>query len=219
MKENIIATMMAALFVTSGQPTPVPTVQPVVHEQVVSTRSMSLANRYPVKSVSDVFRDNILLTIYYMTGKVSDPSQIKWDEIRKPMHAELTLQPGEVFAFHDDVLPQYRGKTIKTTKSHFNGAEGFLSDGYLYGDGVCHLASLINWAARDAGLNVTSLVNHNFANVPEVPREYGVSIYATGGNSATGQAQNLYIENNKDRPVTFVFDYANENLTVKVTEK
>lgn len=218
MKENLIATMMAALFVTSGQPTPVPTAQPAVHEQVVSSRSMSLATRYAVKSVNDVFRDNILLTIYYMTGKVSNPSQINWEEIRKPMHAELTLQPGEVFAFHDDVLPQYRGKTIKTTHAHFNASEGFLSDGFLYGDGVCHLASLINWAARDAGLNVTTLVNHNFAHIPEVPREYGVSIYATGGNSSVGEAQNLYIENTKDHPITFVFDYVNDVLNVTIKE-
>jgi hypothetical protein len=219
MKENIIATFMAAIFVT-GQPTlalqsPVPTVQ----EHVISEHAMSLETRYAVKSVNDVFKDNILLTLAYMTGKVTKPTDINWEELRKPATYEVTLNPGEVFAFHDDVLPEYKGKTIKTTNSHYNAAEGFRTDGYLYGDGVCHLASLINWAASGSGLKVEARVRHDFAPVPEVPREYGTSIYATGGASATGEMQNLYIENTLDHAVKLVFAYDGTSLKVKVVEK
>jgi hypothetical protein len=217
MKDHLIATIMAAIFIGSGQPKEIALAQPtVVQEQVLAQRAMSLDTRYGVKSVNDVFKDNILLTIEYMSGKVTNPSQINWDEIRKPSRYELTLNPGEVFAFHEDVLPEYKGKTIKTTHAHFDGAQGFRSDGYLYGDGVCHLASLINWVARDAGLKVVAPVNHNFAKIPEIPSEYGTAIYTAPGESSASEMQNLYVENNKDRPVHLIFDYSNNTLTVTV---
>jgi hypothetical protein len=126
------------------------------------------------------------------------------------------LQPGQVFAYHDAVLPEFAGKVVKTTNAHFDASEGFVSDGYLYGDGVCHLASLMNWSARDANLEVVSLVNHDFAHIPEVPREYGVSIYSAGGASVASEKQNLYIRNNLDTAVSFVFAYDGDRLTVSV---
>jgi hypothetical protein len=174
---------------------------------LLASHVMPLNDRYPVQSVSDVFRDNILLTLHYMSGQVSKPSQINWDEIRKPYIYEFVLKPGEVFAFHDDVLPSYQGKVVMTTKSHYNAQEGFLSDGYLFGDGVCHFASLMNWVASDAGLQVEAPTNHNFANIPDVPMTHGTAIYSSPGQSSVNELQNLYITNTSDKDVKFVFEY------------
>lgn len=185
-------------------------------KELLASHVMPLNNRYPVKSVSDVFRDNILLTLYYMSGKVSGPTEIKWDEVRGPSRFEFELKPGEVFAFHEDVLPEYQGKVALTTKAHFNAADGFLTDGFLYGDGVCHLASVMNWVGQGAGLKVEARVNHNFANIPDVPMQYGTAIFFSPGSPSIGQQQNLYIENTLDKPIKFVFEYENEELKVSV---
>src|SRR5258706_9320248 len=163
---------------------------------VLAERSFSLANRYPVQSVSDVFRDNILLTLAYMDGKVPTRGQIDWATVEKPQTYSLTLQPGQVFAFHSDVLPEYQGKITKTTNAHFNWDDGFKSDGWLTGDGVCHLASFMYWVARDAGLTAVAPTRHDFANIPEVPKEYGVAIYQNPATKGSNEAQNLYITDN-----------------------
>ena len=176
----------------------------------LSQHSISLADRYGNPYVNNVFRENILLNIAYITGSVSKVSDIDWQKINKQNHIALVLKPGEVFAFHDDVLPTYRDKKIITTNAHFSGSEGFLSDGYLYGDGVCHLASLMYWAAKDAGLATLAPTNHNFTNIPEISREYGVAIFSPS------QQQNLYIENNFDKPVIFLFDYNNDVLSLSI---
>ncbi len=178
----------------------------------LGTRSFSLENRYDVPSVSTIFKDNILLTLHYMSGDVTNRNQISWDNIEKPFRYEFTLQPGQEFAFHDNALPAYSKNIVKTTNAHFMSNEGFKSDGYLVGDGVCHFASLISWAARDAGLDVYVPARHDFAKINDVPKEYGVSINST---KAYG---NLYITNNKSKPVTFDFDYDGTNLTVTVNE-
>ena len=189
-------------------------------EAVLATREMSLANRYANEWVNDVFKDNILLTISYASGQVRQASDINWDAVKQSQRYEVVLQPGEVFAYHDDVLPEFRDKTIVTTNARFGAGQGFRSSGSLYGDGVCHFASLIHWAAQDAGLKVTSLVNHDFANIPEVPREYGTSIITTGTPSLNAQRQNLYVENTFEYPVKIVFDYAQDTdiLQVSVTK-
>jgi vancomycin resistance protein YoaR len=135
-----------------------------------------------------------------------------------PSTYEVVIKPGETFAFHDDVNPLYSGKLVATTNAHFNAVEGFKSDGYLVGDGVCHFASLINWAARDAGLTVIAPTNHDFANIPQVPKQYGTSIYYTPGEPSVNQMQNLYVVNNKKKPVRMVFNYKNNNLSVAVYE-
>lgn len=177
---------------------------------VRAERTFSMANRYPVPSVSDVFRDNILLTLAYMNGRVADKTKIDWSEVEKTQTYSFTLQPGEAFAFHESVLPEYQGKVSQTMRAHFNWADGFKSDGWLTGDGVCHLASLIYWAAKDAGLTALAPTNHNFAAIAEVPKEYGVSIF-----SGSPQ-QNLYITNTFDTPVQFAFAYDGTSLSVKV---
>lgn len=176
----------------------------------LASHTMSMEKRYGNTFVNDVFKDNILLTIKYMSGVVKSKNDIDWSDIEKPYHYEFSLKPNEEFAFHDKTVPEYSQNIVKTTNSHFNYTEGFKSDGYLTGDGVCHLASIVYWAAKDAGLKVVAPTNHNFAVIPEVPREDGVSIYSESG------MQNLYITNNLDTPITFVFDYNGENLKVSV---
>lgn len=185
---------------------------------VLATRQFSLENRYGNEFVNTVFKDNILLTLNYLDGSVKDKNDISWENIEKPDKFEFTINPGEGFAFHDEILPEYKDSIVKTTNAHFNYDDGYKSDGYLMGDGVCHLASLIYWAARDAGLTSVSLVSHDFAKINEVPREYGVSIKYMPGQSANSANQNLYIVNNQDKPVTFTFNYDGTNLSVSVTE-
>jgi hypothetical protein len=184
---------------------------------VLSSRSMSLDNRYGNSFVNDVFKDNILLTMSYMNGTVKAKSDINWENIEKPFDYEFTLSKGEEFAFHDQTLPNYSKNIVKMTNAHFDYADGFKSDGYLTGDGVCHLASLIYWAARDANLDTYAPTNHNFATIPDVPKEYGVAIYENR-SAKEGASSNLYIINNKEKPVRFVFNYKNDSLTVSVVE-
>lgn len=182
----------------------------------LAQKSMSLEKRYNNEFVNNVFKDNILLSLNYMDGEVGGKNDIVWSDVEKPKNYSFTLKPGESFAFHDQILPEYDKSVVKTTNAHFNFQDGFKSDGYLTGDGVCHLASLIYWAAKDAGLSAYAPTNHNFAKINEVPKEYGVSIYALPGAFETSARQNLYITDNLDSPVTFVFNYDGENLSVNV---
>lgn len=197
--------------------------QPVVTQekqhsygQLLATHGMPLSDRYPIVSVNNVFRDNILLTLAYLAGTVKNPSQINWDSLHKPFTYAITMQPGDVFAFHDGVLPQFAGKHIITTNAHFDASEGFVSDGYLYGDGVCHFASLINWVARDAGLEVVAPTPHNFAKIPDINPVYGTAIYYSAGDTGANEAQNLYVENTFNKPVTLIFTYAKDTMTVSI---
>lgn len=179
--------------------------------------AFSLTDRYSNTYVSDVFADNILLTLGYMRGIVKADS-VDWNLVKTPFSYSFTLQPGEVFAFHDNVLPEFRDKVVKTTNAHFGSQEGFKSDGYLVADGVCHLASLINEAATRADLKVVAPTNHDFAVIPEIDRKYGTAIYFMPGEEGTNMQQNLYVENNKNKAVTFTFSYSNNQLDVKVTD-
>jgi hypothetical protein len=188
-------------------------------ETVLSEHVMPLTDRYPQKFVSDVFADNILLTLSYMSQEVVDPTKVNWDSVRKPQVHKIVLKPGEVFAFHDAELPEFASKTVLTTHAHFSGEEGFRSSGYLYGDGVCHLASLFNWAARDAGLKVVAPVNHDFARIADIPREYGTAIYYDPNAKAASEEQNLYIQNTKDKTVTFVITSQKDKVDVAVEEE
>ncbi len=206
---NTLANISAAAFLTLNTQL----VSPMVSEQVLATHSISLENRYPVKSVSDIFRDNMLLNLSYMDGRIQSAKDINWDNIKKPSTYTFTLNPGKTFAFHDDILDQYKNSLTQTTNAHFNSQEGFKSDGYLIGDGVCHLASIIYWVAKDAGLLTEAPTNHNFMAIPEIDKQYGVSIYANPFSKGNGR-QNLYVTNNKDKTVTFKFEYDGVNLKV-----
>lgn len=177
----------------------------------------SLTDRYANSFVSNVFADNILLTLAYMRGIVKNNS-VDWNSVKTPFTYSFVLEPGQVFAFHDNVLPEFSGKVVKTTNAHFGAQEGFESDGYLVADGVCHIASLINEAATNAGLKVVAPTNHDFAIIPEVPRKYGTAIYYMPGQEGTNAQQNLYVQNTKNKPITINFAYKNADLSVKVTE-
>ena len=217
MRQKIIIVILIILAVILA-PKKAPVTVPQVYssnEHLLGKAQFSLEDRYAVKSVSDVFKDNILLTFSYLSGEVKDPTHINWDEIRRSRKFDLTLKPGEVFAFHQDVLPEFNGKVVATTNAHFGAQEGFKSDGYLVADGVCHFASLINLAAHNAGLKVVAPTNHDFARIPEISREYGTAIYYMPGSSGANAMQNLYVENTTDKPVHMVIDYVKDGeLTV-----
>lgn len=186
-------------------------------ESVLAQREMSLENRQADRWVNEVFKDNILLNLTYLTGREAD-GKINWDEIRKPLDFKFVLDPGKTFAYHDDVLEKYEGNVAITTGAHFNAQEGFRSSGYLFGDGVCHLASLIYWAALDAGLEAEAPTDHNFREIPDIPKEYGVSIYSNPYARGSNTRQNLYITNNKQKLVTFKFEYKDNKVKVSVVE-
>lgn len=186
--------------------------------RVLAERSFSMEKRYDNKFVNDVFKDNILLTLAYMDSKVTKAADINWEALEKPQEFSLTLKPGEVFTFHEDVLLQYQGKTIKTTNAHFNAQDGFKTDGLYYGDGVCHIASLIYWTAKEAGLAAYRPARHDFAVINEIPADFGVSIYYMPGNTNANANQNLYVENDKQSDIQFVFNYDGTNLSVRIIE-
>ncbi|HEX7042720.1 MAG TPA: VanW family protein [Patescibacteria group bacterium] len=206
---NLLFALGLFASVTANQPQPSAT--------VLGGQAFSLEKRYSNTFVNDVFKDNILLTLFYMRG-MKMTSKPDWNAVEAPFTYSFILKPGEVFAFHEDVLPEFEGKVVKTTNSQFGADEGFKSDGYLVADGVCHLASLINEAAQNAGLKVVAPTNHNFAVIPEIDKKYGTAIYFMPGSKSANSMQNLYVENNKDVPVEIVFEYKNNELTVNVEE-
>lgn len=188
------------------------------HDGVLAKKEISLRVRYENTFINEVFSDNILLNLAYMEGKAKRGEAVNWEEVRKPVQYRFTLAPGETFTFHEDVLEAFSGKIAKTTNAHFNYEDGFRNSGYLFGDGVCHLASLIYWVAKDAGLFAVAPTSHDFREIPQIPREFGVSIYFDPGNKASNARQNLYVTNNREKPVTFTFDFNGETLTVVVSE-
>lgn len=184
--------------------------------QLLSDKQYSLADRYSNSYVNTIFDQNILLTLAYMRGVVKNGEPVNWEHVKADFTYTMVLQPGKTFAFHDDVLPQYRNSLVATTNAHFDSTQGFVSDGWLVGDGVCHLASFMHVAAKAAGLSVLAPTPHNFAAIPDVSREDGVAIYYTPNDPAASALQNLYITNNFDMPVAFVFTYQNNALDIRV---
>ncbi len=175
-----------------------------IPEQKIVSRSISLDERVPGGGrMSDIMAQNILLNVAYLEGFNFENKNVDWSKVVREKEVSFKLKPGEVFAFHQDVLDKYKDNVAITTRANFNASQGFLNDGYLMGDGVCHLASVINWVAKDAGLYTEVPKNHNFTLIPGVPKEYGVSIYFTPGNKESNELQNLYIKNTKDYPVEF----------------
>jgi hypothetical protein len=191
----------------------------IVKTKQLASEHISLEKRYENRYINNVFKDNILLNLSYLAGKVTKKADIDWKEIEKPINYKFTLLPNETFAFHDDVLEKYRNSVVKTTNANFNYNDGFKSDGYLTGDGVCHFASLIYWASKIAGLDAYAPTSHNFAAIPEIDRKFGVSIYKVPGQSATSKLQNLYVTNNKNKPIAFNFSYKNDELKITISEE
>lgn len=190
---------------------------PVADERVLATKELSLLNRQPDAWVNGIFADNILLNLAYLR-RIHSGREVNWDEVKKPFEYSFRLEPDTTFAFHEDILPKYEGKVTKTTNAHFNAQEGFKTDGYLFGDGVCHLASLLYWVALDAELEAQAPTNHNFMAINDVPKEFGVSIYSNPYARGSNTRQNLYITNNKEKAVTFKFEYANNTVKVSIVE-
>lgn len=193
--------------------------QPIQGEPVLlAQKDFSLTNRYPDPWVNEVFADNIVLTLHYLKSDLKQGETINWRTIREPFEVKFSLKPGEVFAFHNDALPEFEGKVVKTTQATFNWQQGFRSDGWLVGDGVCQLASFINLTATEAGLTVLALANHNFAPIPDIPREFGTSIFYLPGSTVANAGQNLYITNNQNKEVTFTFSVTPEKITLKISK-
>ena len=212
MLPNAIAqiSLIAMLFSNSLVSTTMPN-HVLAPQRPIASREFSLEKRYyPVQ------KENILLNLAYMNGNIDSAEDINWDEIQKPQTYSFRLNPGESFAFHDSTLPEYKN-VVKTTNAHFNSMEGFRSYGYLIGDGVCHLASLMYWTALDAGLKTEAPASHNFMLIPGIDRKYGVSIFSNPRGFGDAK-QNLYITNNKQNPVEFDFDYNGKDLKVSVSE-
>lgn len=219
-KENLLAlvTLVSSAIPTVTASAPLITPHYEVYQaqsQVVFERKLDLTDRLPDNEYGNqIFADNILLALHYLKNDVQNP-QIDWEKTREPFKVSFTLNPGQMFAFHKNVAPEYIDSVVKTMNSRFYTDEGYKSFGGLGGNGVCHLASLINWVASEAGLEVISPVDHNFFPIPGVPKTYGTSIrYAPeGGNS---QNQNLYVKNNLDVLVTFVFEAHSNSVDLKV---
>lgn len=186
--------------------------------KVLAQVTYSLSNRYTNTYVNDVFSDNILLTLAYMSGKVKKGEEISWNTVKTPGVNKLILKPGQTFAFHDTALEKYQGKIAATTNAHFISSEGFKSDGWLVGDGVCHLASFMYAASKKAGLQLEAPTRHDFAVIADVPKEYGVSIFYSPNNPDSSTLQNLYITNNFSKTIAFVFTHAKDSLNIKVEQ-
>ena len=236
MKQEVLGlvTLLVANFpfnsqMQNGFVSPISAVQlvdkTIQEEQILAGHFLDLNKRHKVESVNQIFSDNILLTLHYLKGDidqlVKDPSKklnqgnIFWEEIEEPFIVSFTLEPGEVFAFHSNISKEYRDEKIKTFGLEFFAKEGFKAAGGLYGNGICHLASLMNWAASEAGLEVVGKVRHNFAPVEGVPEEYGTSIrYRENGGDS--QNQNLYIKNTSDYPVVFEFKVDEDKVSLKI---
>ena len=209
---TILAGIISLFLMQTPQVTAVPTAV------VLGQEDYSLENRYSNTFVNDVFADNILLTLAYMRGEVRKGERIIWEKVRAPFTYSLTLDPGQTFAFHERVLPEFKDKIAATTNAHFNSGEGFRSDGRLVGDGVCHLASFMNVVAREAKLEVVSPTRHDFAKIEDVAKEMGVSIFYNPNGVGNSARQNLYITNNREERIAFVFEYKNKTLDIQVKD-
>lgn len=216
--ETILAvTLIANVLLT---PAPVRSHSAVLAGQnvVLASHELDLTTRLPDPTGAEIFADNILLSLHYGKGDANemvDGAKTDWDKVREPFEFSFTLKPNETFAFHNNILPEYQSLVVKTLNSKFFMDEGYKSLGGLGGNGVCHLATLVNWVARDAGLEVTAKVNHDFYPVPGIAREYGTAIFYAEGANGNSQNQNLYITNNFDMPV--VFNFRSDNKKVVLT--
>lgn len=210
MTNLIVSTVLTASLLFS-QPTMVSPVAEsagqLVQRQVLASETMDLSYRYPTKSISDGFRENILLVLHYLA--------LQGDSL-EDQGVSLIVLPGEVFAFHKNILPEFKQGKIITQESGFLKKEGYVSVAGLQGNGVCHLASLMNFVATEAGLEVTAPMNHNFARIDGIDKKYGTSIYYLPNGGESSQRQNLYIRNNREYPVEFRFSLEERLLTFSI---
>lgn len=193
--------------------------------EVLVEKSFSLETRNANEGVAQTFTDNILLCLHYLNQDTESfkkdkekvgPENIDWEKVKEPFEVSFVLKPGEYFAFHGNILSEYQDKSLITGNSQFSYQDGYKAVAGLYGNGVCHLASFINWVASEADLEVNSPVNHDFYPIPEVPQEFGTSILYWPDNGRNSANQNLYLKNNFDSPILFTFNFDGEKLELKV---
>ena len=193
------------------------------HYTTLSQESLDLKSRYPDPWVNEVFSDNILLNLHYLKGDAAsiknEKGGVDWEKVRGPFEFSMRLESGQTFAYHRTVLPEFKEKEVLAAQTTFWASEGYKSDGYLVGDGVCHLASLFNWTGSGAGLKVTAKANHDFLPVPGVPRRYGTSIYYTTDGGRNSANQNLYITNEFNVPVEFKISANAEKVKIQVVSE
>ena len=220
MKEQLLAfaTLVSALAqpaspVTEPLLSPIPEHLLVFNQQevILAEYLLDLTIRDEDPKANQGFGDNILLALHYLKGDIEGP-KIDWNWTRKPFEVSFVLQPGEVFAFHNNVLPEYSSPVV-AINSEFLTTEGYKSVWGLGGNGVCHLASLMNWVASEAGLEVVAPNGHNFAPIPGVPKEYGTSIRSQSPN------QNLYIVNSLDYPIVFEFTAGSQGVNLALRKE
>lgn len=214
MENTIIAVaLLLSTTVTSFNPVmagqPLMAAQVLVAKETLSSHTLDLKIRSPFPSVNEGFSDNILLSLHYLNGEKFTVGKVNWEEIRKPFKTSFILNPDQVFAFHGLTLPQYQNPAV-TLNSNFSMKDGYKFVAGLPGSGVCHLATLMTWVSKEAGLEVTALANHDFAPVVGVNREFGTSIKS---NSAT---QNLYIKNTSGVPLIFEFMASEESVVFSI---
>ncbi|RJP47562.1 MAG: hypothetical protein C4584_00205 [Armatimonadetes bacterium] len=203
-----------------------------LNETVLASHTMSLETRHPVPSVNEVFSDNILFALHYFKGDEASmrldeakpmASSVDWEKVREPFEFEIELKSGETFAFHKNLLPEFKKDLVKAGRSSFSYDDGYKAIAGLYGNGVCHLASLIKWVVSDAQfegkkLGLVSRVNHDFAPVPEIDRKYGVSIYYAPDGSRGSASQNLYVTNIHSFPIKLVFKADKSKVEFKIVK-
>lgn len=223
----VVSTMLIALFSSPPIPAASLILENVNQPILLAQKEMDLTQRQKDRYVNEIFADNILLYLRYLKGdadatvnqQLTTTSQKVMDlaKVREPFTFSFTLVPGEVFAFHPDVLPEFQNKPRRTALTTFKSSEGYRFVAGLWANGVCHIASLINWAAQEAGLKVTAKVNHDFAPIPGVPREFGTAIYYMEGAANANQQQNLYLENTYDFPVTLTFTVTDTKVILTIS--
>jgi hypothetical protein len=226
LKLNMIQTAFVSLLTAStlmlSEPKLVPTgsaqLQTQSHQaqKELGSASMSLDKRMGTSNPENIYKDNILLNLAYLSGKVNKGDSISWSQIREPFILQFDLEPGQRFAYHDIIDSKYNDNVVVTAHTNYGGAEGYKYSEGLYGMGVCHLASLIHWAALNADLESIAPSNHDFYAIPEIDKKYGVAIYASPDAKAASIKQNLYIKNTLDTKVTFKFDFDGDNLKVSI---
>ena len=216
MKEQLLAlvTLISTVVLPTSESatpllSPLPDYLQYQEKQVLAEESLDLTMREPNQTANQGYADNILLALHYLKGDVTLP--IDWQTIREPFTISFVLQPGEIFAFHENVLAEFAHPAV-TMNSEFLTTEGYKSVWGLGGNGVCHLASLMNWVASEAGLEVVAKANHSFALIPGISQEYGTSI------RSQSPSQNLYIINSLDQPVNFTFKISNNDVSLKITQ-
>ena len=63
----------------------------------MASHEMSLENRYGNAYVNDVFKDNILLTLRYLEGSVTEADKISWEAVKGILTIRMGLRATAIF--------------------------------------------------------------------------------------------------------------------------